>query len=182
MFTRNLWEIFRINSITQLYNGGTPGSSCAIKAVDGTDLGFIYNGQRSSAAGDGGTAMRAVGNILYGMGARVGTGSSEPTADDYSLETEVTSSFTSTSTSVTFTTNENGHFVIDVTWTGTNTSGSDLTITELGLVKSFGKLDSASATTPSSFALVLLARHLLGTPVTVPAGQGTAIHVQIELY
>lgn len=181
MFTRNLWEIFRINSITQVYNSGTNGSSCAIKAVNGTDFGFIYNGQRSSSTGDSGTAMRAIANILYGMGARVGTGSSEPTADDYSLETEVTSSFTSASTSVTFTTNENGHFVIDVAWTGTNTSGSDLTITELGLVKSFGKLDSASATSPT-LTLVLLARHLLGTPVTVPAGQGTAIHVQIELY
>ena len=116
--------------------------------------------------------------------ALVGTGTTDPTVDDYALEVDVTSSFSTTTTSVNFTVDEDGHFVVTMTWAGTNTSGQDITITEIGARKPLYKNASSSVaagsvTTTASQCLMI--RHILQTPVTVEAGSGTSITIQIRM-
>lgn len=190
MFTRNLWELLRVNTqmpATGISYTAPYGNLANIKAIDGTAFTYLFNGRYWN--GNWNNIMTGVKNFyapFLGMSARVGTGITPSAPDDYSLETDVTSSFSATTSAINQTTNEEGHFVITATWTGTNTGTDDLTITEIGLIKKLGDKTDNTTTSPTSsnpvLRDVLIARHLLATPVLVPAGQGTTINVQIELY
>lgn len=189
MFLRNLWELLRVNSQDAFYISQTTpyGTAASIKAIDGTAFTSLCNSHFANYTTGDGTYQRAARNFLnvfYEMSAQVGTGTTAPTADDYCLETDVTSSFTSAVSSVSFTTNAEGHFVITVTWSGTNATSSDIVLTEIGVVKVLGDKTNTSSTGASGMTMrtVMMARHVLATPVTVAAGQGTTITVQIELY
>ena len=194
MFLRNFWELWR--TATQLNVAATSDSNnlvatqTSMKALDGTSLEYVGAGgySRYTTSGTYGGTGRPVGVAYWhpfgDWTALVGTGTSNPDASDYSLETDCTSSFTGVSTSVNISVNENGRFIVTLTWSGTNMSGSDITISEIGAKKliyySASSTINCTATVPSKGCLMI--RHLLTTPITVAAGSGTTITVQIELY
>lgn len=188
MFLRNLWELLRVNSQDYFYGSTTEpyGAAATIKALDGTAFTTLCNSHFTNYSTNTTyqTAVRALLNPFYGFTGRVGTGVTPADADDYQLETDVTSSFSSTSSAINYSTNSEGHFVMTLTWSGTNTSGSDITITEIGVVKQMGDRTNTSSTAGTNLTLrtVLVARHILTTPVEVAAGEGTSITIQIELY
>lgn len=188
MFLRNLWELLRVNSQETFYSSTSEpyGTAATIKAMDGTNFTTLCNSHFTNYTSNTNyqTACRALLNPFYGLTARVGTGTTSADPNDYCLETDVTSSFSATSTAVSYSTNEAGHFVITILWTGTNNTASDIVITEFGATKIMGDKTntSSSAGTNLSLRTVLVARHILTTPVTVHAGEGTTITVQIELY
>lgn len=94
---------------------------------------------------------------------KVGTGTTTPTQNDYNMQNEATG-ITCDATSTGFTSN------LTKTYTATfsNSTASDINITELGLfVQDYNE---------NNF---LLDRTVLSTPITIPAGQSKAITYEI---
>lgn len=98
----------------------------------------------------------------------LGTGTNAFSLDDYKLQTDVTASFTKAGLTCI------GGAVSDalsrtVTWKGSfvNTSGTDITVSEVGLTK--------RANWELSWYNFLMYREVLATPITVPAGQGITV-------
>lgn len=95
---------------------------------------------------------------------KVGTGTTTPTQNDYDMQNEATG-ITCDATSTGFTSN------LTKTYTATfsNSTASDINITELGLfVREFSNND------------FLLDRTVLSTPITIPAGQSKSITYEIS--
>lgn len=92
---------------------------------------------------------------------RVGTGTTEPTLDDYNLES-IPEGITVDSVTVTNTS------ITTKTYTAicSNSSDSDITITEVGLY-----MGSATG--------YLLDRTILDTPITIPAGESRAVTYEL---
>lgn len=189
MFLRNFLELLRFSTVwTNTSNNYT--AQCmptTIKDISGNNLQYLVGTNFNPAYFSYTQALNAfvtAARPFLQWTALVGTGTTEPTADDYVLESDVTSSFANVSTSVNYTTDEDGHFVATMTWAGTNTSGQDITITEIGARKPLYKSSTATVgvsdvTTTASQCLMI--RHILQTPVTVEAGSGTSITIQIRM-
>ena len=96
------------------------------------------------------------------LGMLVGTGSTEPSIDDHALGSDVTSSFANLTCSYT-TGADNASVKTVITLSGTNNTGSPITITEYGITK--GIPSGNNATTP-----VLFIHELLPEPVVVKPG------------
>lgn len=96
---------------------------------------------------------------------KVGTGTTTPTQNDYDIKNKATG-ITCNSTSIGFTSN------LTKTYTATfsNSTASDINITELGLF-----------VTNDSEKTFLLDRTVLSTPITIPAGQSKSITYEIAL-
>lgn len=189
MFLRNFLELLRFSAmwVNSNNNNTTQCMPTTMKDMSGTDLQYLvgtnlnnsyfsYNQNLSAFV----TAARPFAQWT----ALVGTGTTNPTVDDYALEADITSSFANVSTSTNFTIDGDGHFVVTMTWAGTNTSGQDITITEIGARKPLYKNASAtvaagSVTTTASQCLMI--RHILQTPVTISAGNGGTITIQIRM-
>lgn len=121
---------------------------------------------------DGGFRVNVFVNALnhlakqgsYGFSTiKVGTGTTTPTQNDYNMQNEATG-ITCDATSTGFTSN------LTKTYTATfsNSTASDINITELGLfVQDYNEND------------ILLDRTVLSTPITIPAGQSKSITYEI---
>lgn len=113
-------------------------------------------------------------SLVFGYnfdGIVLGTGTTEPTEDDYRLENIITSGLTGS-----FTTNsgvEDGSPYGDINLTLQNTSNAAITITEIGIIRSYNDATSFGATSGSSHRY-LMDRTVLAEPVTIAAG-ATAI-------
>lgn len=194
MFLRNFWELWRtatlLNPAANVDSNNLVATQTSMKAIDGTALGYVGAGgySRYTTSGSYGGTGRPVGESYWhpfgNWTAVVGTGTSNPDASDYALESDTTSSFTGVTSSVNISVSESGRFVITLTWSGTNTSGSDITISEIGAKKLiyYSASSTINCTSTVSSKECLMIRHLLTTPITVSAGAGTNITVQIELY
>lgn len=196
MFLRNFWELircgFNLTAISTPYSGyNVDATATSIKAVDGTDLAYLLgNINTRSGACDNVTVMHAANatwklfNDFQGV---VGTGVTEPDADDYQLAGDVTSDFSSTSTSINVSVDAQGQLSIMMTWTGLNNSGSDLILREFGAVKplyyySSSSMYCQSVSNPNlSPKNALMIRQLLSDPITVPAGSSVNISVEITI-
>lgn len=108
------------------------------------------------------------------MGVLVGSGTTEPTAEDYRLENDVTSSFSNVSVSDSLNATENGLSQV-FTVGGDNLSGDEITITEVGITKTYSGQNEVS---DSSTQVVLFARIVLDTPVVVPNNGSFQIPIQ----
>jgi len=103
----------------------------------------------------------------------IGSGTTPPTNDDYKLESQYnTSVFSYSSTSITIV-DEEGYVVLRIIRTFTNVSGSSKTINEVGLICRTG---SPTVTN----ALILIARDVLSTPITVEDGESVVIRYVIK--
>ena len=102
-------------------------------------------------------------NPRANLSAVFGTGTTEPSATDYCLASNTMSNFSNIN--VTVNTSADGASISTVvTISATNTSGSAITITEVGITKA---IEAASSGTEPVLIDSLMVRHLLDTPKTV---------------
>lgn len=109
-------------------------------------------------------------------GISVGSGSSTPVDSDYQLANTITSGLTGTVTSLK--TIEDGNTSITYTISLTNTSGSDITISEIGYKQAIAASDSLNGTTATD-RVFLLDRSLVD-PLTISAGGQAVIEYKLK--
>jgi len=120
----------------------------------------------------GGTSNTSFENysLMQGLSARLGTGTTEPTASDVCLEEDITSSITNLN--VTTNVQSSGSVISAViTITGQNLTSSEIVITELGIVRSMITGYGGGLIRKT----VMLIRELLEQPLTVPSGEGFSL-------
>lgn len=106
----------------------------------------------------------------------VGAGNTPATENDYCLESQITSGLSASSVTSTYGLDANGNYYMIMLFTLTNTTGSDITIKEVGYVQAVSSASSEGGTPSSSgSSSVLLDRTVLEQPVTVPANDSAAI-------
>lgn len=102
-------------------------------------------------------------NPRANLSAVFGSGTTEPSATDYRLASDTTANFSNIN--VTTNTSADGASISTVvTISATNTSGSAITITEVGITKSIESANNGNEPVPTNSLMV---RHLLDTPKTV---------------
>lgn len=189
MFLKNFWEYVRVQSLytDQFNTGSVTQKPCSIKASDGFNFSQMYI-DAGSASGTPqyypsaptttvSTIVLYFRHLFYGFIAHVGTGETEVTPFDYCLANNVDSSFDQTSTTQTYSTNEAGHFVLKITWTGHNKTNSAVTIKEIGATKWMCMYSGGY-----TGSHIYVARHVLTTPITVDAGASATIIFECEIY
>lgn len=161
-------------------NGGNYIGGAPVKrenSTAGTTIwGYLYSGSSSGVTGyvlsplmvPTNTTTNNNGRPATYVGLVFGSGTTAPTYTDYCLENKITSGFTFDSGSF----NRSGE-ILTCTATITNTSGSDLTINEIGLRIS----DSSTA---ASAWVALLTRDVLDTPVVLSDGETKTFTVTIN--
>ena len=194
MFLRNYCEWQRAVGISSAY---TSESGSTAPNVYATLQNLTGNLAKNYLVGvNGGYAMfsyQKFGDALdrltifkKALSMRVGTGTTEVDEEDYCLDTDVTSSFSQIALSVQPSVSADGHQVVTISWTGTNTTSNNITIKEIGLVKSLPMFISNTIATSQldsvSYENILIARHILEEPVTINAGDSGTITVKIEMF
>ena len=104
----------------------------------------------------------------YGISLRIGTGTTTPQASDHNLTTDITNSMFNVQQTLNSIYSD-GQLKTVMTISGTNNTGSTITITEIGVLKSVYKFVPPSSYSATS---ALLSHDLLNTPLTVPSGNG----------
>ena len=159
MVLANYWKYLQgISAKHYTVGEGMIEASTGCKATDGTT-------NMSILIGSNGYSDKLSQNLAPRENIKfiVGTGNTAPTAADYALASDVSSSFTDYQANFVFTT-ENGSYDMIATVSGMNNTADDITISEVGLEKGvYDQLEQMSK-------YVLFVRELLATPVTVPAG------------
>lgn len=103
----------------------------------------------------------------------IGSGTTSPTAEDYTLEARITSGVSgSCSISDDFFDND-GNPILKMVVTLSNNGSADITVSEIGF---FQQLNAATSISSSGTAQVfMIDRTILNEPVTIPAGESVAI-------
>lgn len=96
----------------------------------------------------------------------LGTGTTPPTFDEYSLSGEIITTITSIVASNSYTVEEDG-VAITTTWTVSNTGTEAITIGEVGF---YGAYKTAAAVSNSNMSAMLIERTVLDEPITIEAG------------
>lgn len=135
-----------------------------------------YSGWRNSASGDtknisGSNAVSDSSyTSLFNRGKiLVGDGTNEVKATDYCLGNDITASFSAGTPNVQIQKDSDGKGYITISQTFTNNTGSDITITEYGI------LNYASSTYNWLFT-----RELFDNPITVGAGESITISAVLK--
>lgn len=155
------------------------------------NLGLMYGGSGTFDSGMINVSGTAIPNLLTyisgtasaglwqirtkGISARVGKGDAAVTVNDYSLDDDCTASFDNYS--VTHNLGIDNALTDVFTISGDNNTGSEITLTEVGITKTYSGQNEVS---DSSTQEVMFARLLLSTPVTVPAGGSFQLSVKWE--
>lgn len=160
MFTNNYYKALA----TQL----TGGAGLTFTYHDGTskDLVVSTNSTHFNYFVKGGMGFGSLSNVKTSQinnesAVIFGNGTAKPTLDDYKLAGNIISGISTTATKNTE--KVDGGAVITMLYNITNTSSSDITISEIGY---FGTVNTATTTT----FVALLDRTVLDTPVTIPVG------------
>ena len=154
MVTKNWFNAFKAQMAqTTILNGLRDTSGVAYNAGYGTGTNYLFMDTIVPRAGGLNWSRGSTGVVL-------GSGSTPPTLDDYTLENMIVEGL---SGSVTNTAVDENHNVTK-TYTITNTSDEDITIAEIGI---HGWVYSQSN---RNSVCVLIERTLLEEPVTIPAG------------
>lgn len=166
-----LWRVGVVYSPNSERYGAIPG----LLNVEGEQQGpyrYWYNSSGGNNMNDGLKVMENH-SPLYNLFMQVGTGTTEPTSNDYAL----TTLFSGTGDSVTITTNNRTDtgWKIKASYTAHNTTSSDVTITEAGIGK---RIQIASSIDNNRY---LLAKVLLDNPVTIPPGESRTICLDWDL-
>ena len=166
MVLGNYWRAMRILENTA--GSGMVSADLGLTDITGTALGVI---DMADDGMNGSFREGAIANARLrtaNMSIRLGKGTGDISADDYALFEDCTSDISSLLFSSSFNSTENGYSQVMIV-TGTNNSGSELTITEAGICKTFQRFIDSNSDRPQSNP-VLLAKMLLENPITVPAG------------
>lgn len=139
-------------------------NSCDTQAQDNNT---VMNGMVSVSGVASGIALGDANCVINykfdnALSYKFGTGSNEYTSDAYALASDITSSIGNLSVSF----NSSGADALSrvISISGANTSGSEITITEVGIVKTVGEYGNMGKTND-----IMMAICQLRTPVTVPA-------------
>lgn len=106
--------------------------------------------------------------------ARLGSGTNNVTFTDYCLGNDITSSLSNVNLVNTINMGDNG-IERTFTITGNNNTNSDITITEVGITIT---VIYGTAPTSTNNADLMIFKHKLDEPITVPSGQGFNIVLQ----
>ena len=123
------------------------------------------------------SAMNQLGTKIsndMGSGVVFGTGDVEPTADDYTISGNVVSEISAT-VNRTYEDADNALRITSV-FTITNNNSSEVTIKEAALF-----IEAVWYTTSSQRAKMMIARMLLESPVTIPAGGVGQVTVSVDV-
>lgn len=121
--------------------------------------------------------MRFVAN-QNSPGVYIGTGNTIATENDYKLESVITSGITATAPSISPGLDGNGNPQLQLLYTLTNLTASDIVIREVGSVqRSYASTAQNSSSSQNYF---LHDRTVLDTPVTVPANDSAAIKYTLK--
>ena len=156
---------------------GWPTLSTGALDTSGNECTRIPYACPSSSASSIGPILARMWSERYDLSFVVGTGNTEPTANDYCLENDVTANISSYSTSVNVTF-EDGKFRTIATISGVNNTESDITISEVGVTKKYFYTTNGTSVSDNTFYNVLLIRHVLETPKVVPSGSGFTVTFQ----
>lgn len=109
---------------------------------------------------------------------QVGTGTTDAAPDDYQLESDATSSFSSVQTARAINMDADGNMVTTFTLTGQNSGSEAVTITEVGVF--LGAFFTASTSSyPGINQYIMVIRQLLNSPITVEPGKGYRIVIEM---
>lgn len=169
MFTTNYWN-YKVFIESQNITNGADWTKVDIglKGLDGNTVLFQKN--RSDSAAQYYYASGTLG-IRSGLGVVVGTGIATPAIGDYTLGSDVTSSLINTAVSSTTGVDGEAGIKTVLTFTGTNNTGSTITITEYGITKAINS--SNQSTTP-----VLIMHMLLPEPIEVESGHSFTLPIE----
>ena len=160
MILTNYWKW--LDGVNTYASETATARSLGIKNLSGTTVNLL-----TGPGGDSNLYAPRNSSFPYNLFVRVGTGTGEPTSSDYALGTDVTSSMTGMSFSCATTSNDS--LKRTITCSGSNSTSSAITITEVGIGKSIYPANS------SSMEDVLFAIVKLDTPVTVPGNGNFSI-------
>ena len=140
-------------------------------------VGRTMNNTSTNAAKPFGALINSFNNMATNSGrlgttfVKVGTGTTEATESDYSLEVENTDV-----TCVTASCATSGNITKVYTATFSNPTENDVVITEIGLFGCFSTYANDTGDAPLNF---MLDRTVLDTAITIPAGESKAITYEI---
>lgn len=167
MILKNYWEALRLyvaeatedNTSISYMNHGLKALAGTIASINHyTSTGTTINTSYTP------NALKNMDLRKTNFEMRVGSGTAAPTATDYALGNDITSYFSNTSLQVDSISTTNGLQTTYI-FSGTNSTSSDLTITEIGLAKKFLTTDHST-----NGSVCLLTKNLLDNPITVAAG------------
>jgi len=102
----------------------------------------------------------------------LGNGTTEPTPEDYRLESQITENLSCDNVSVSRNT-----MIKTYTATFSNSGTSPMTVTEIGYVSRFAKIYNAGDYIYDDF---LMDRTVLDTPITIPAGESRTVTYELS--
>lgn len=143
--------------------------------VNSSSLGSVTAGNNLAALGNGSNSPGTI-QSEWRWNHYTGSGTTDPTIDDYALETP-NSGLTNLKTAVAIS-QDSGNYNIRTTFTctGYNTSENSITINEIGIVK--GAI-VRHLTGKWGHDNILIIREVLETPLVVPAGSGYRIILEM---
>lgn len=127
----------------------------------------INGGEIEIGGGTPGNAYKLGDNFALrsNLGARVGTGNTEPTVSDYELEADITGNISNLEVSTITSTTDNSYKTI-ISISGKNNTTNEITLREVGITKNIRNVNNAD-----NFQVpVLFVRHILDEEISVPSG------------
>jgi len=103
-----------------------------------------------------------------GFSVKLGEGITDPEAEDYTMETDITSYLISYNYNYTMGVTDTGHKSVVITVTGVNNNSSAITISELGIFKSFYDYQGNTKN-------AMMVHELLDAPITLNYGQSFSL-------
>lgn len=195
MFLHNHWEYMRVHRLgTPFVNTSSSNTQCLLSDIKPLSTQYpshkyLWTGQRNSYSSISTTNYQNVITTLIRpyvySEMKVGTGTTPASISDWKLESDCTSSFTAIGFNQSVQ-EVSGHMQLVLVWNGTNSSGNDITITEIGLAKDLYLANSewynysSLISSPNPFR-TLMVRHILTEPVTIEAGNTGSIILTIDL-
>ncbi len=175
MFTNNYikYKDMMFIGATTSYEGfvstsGTAYSTNSSYAYTG-DIGRCMHTARCRAMTTGETSSLT---SVY-PGVYFGSGTTEPTRDDYKLESQITSGLSIVNPSgFAWSIDTEGCRHATATYTVTNTSSDEITISEVGNYTAIG-------ISSSKFVQMLMERQVLAEPIVIPAGEARIITYEL---
>lgn len=170
MLTKNfyIWAMATLTNQT-IINGYVGVDGTTYNAVRATSSAFMrwWEGMRTL-----GTSAPTPGSGYTMSEARIGTGVTPATADDYTLESMITSGISIVNPSAVTVTKENGYVAVYATYTVTNTGTTSLAVSEIGL---FG-----TGFIASNGISMLTDRTVLESPIVINPGEAKPITYTIR--